>query len=414
MKEDLRFFIGIDSGAQSHQVCVLDVQGAILGEHGFAHSGDGLAELCAWALDLCEGACAAIGVAIETPHGAVVETLLERGLAVHSINPKQLDRFRDRFTVAGAKDDRRDAHVLGDCLRTDRHCLRRLEPGDPLIVELRGIARLANELSGERVRLANRIHEQLRRIFPQAIEITDDVTADWFAAVWRIAPNPVAAKRVGERRIAVVLAKHRIRRIDAATARRHLTQPALVTAPGTVEACTAHLESLFERAGLLNKQIKHTNRRMDALCRKLADPEPGCSGEQRDVDILRSQPGIGRIVLATLLAEAWQPLRDRDYHALRGLCGTAPVTRQSGKRRVVVMRRACNPRLREAAYHWARISMQLDPISRRRYHAFRQRGHSHGRALRGVADRLLLVICASLRNGTPYDPNHRARSDYAS
>jgi hypothetical protein len=118
-----RWFVGVDWARETHQVCVLDEAGMMLGERAFAHGGAGLADLCDWVLATTGAEAGAIAVAIEVPHGPVVETLLERGFQVYAVNPKQLDRFRDRFTVAGAKDDRRDAHVLGDSLRTDRHCL---------------------------------------------------------------------------------------------------------------------------------------------------------------------------------------------------------------------------------------------------------------------------------------------------
>jgi transposase len=122
------------------------------------------------------------------------------------------------------------------------------------------------------------------------------------------------------------------------------------------------------------------------------------------VTILRSLPGVGRIVLATLLAEAAEPLRRRDYHALRALSGVAPVTKRSGKRCIVIMRQACHMRLRSAVYHWARVAIQHDPLSRCRYAELRKRGHSHGRALRSVADRLLAVACAMLDQQTMFDP----------
>nr|WP_246226016.1 IS110 family transposase [Chelativorans xinjiangense] len=117
-------------------------------------------------------------------------------------------------------------------------------------------------------------------------------------------------------------------------------------------------------------------------------------------------PGTGRIVIATLLAEAWQPLHRRDYHALRSLAGVAPVTLRSGKRCLVVRRYACNRRLANALYHWARVASQRDASCRRRYVALRQRGHSHGRALRTVADRLLAVACTLLHRQTLFEPSH--------
>ena len=125
--------------------------------------------------------------------------------------------------------------------------------------------------------------------------------------------------------------------------------------------------------------------------------------------ILSSLPGVGRIVLATLLAEAYQPLQRRDYQALRCLCGVAPVTRRSGKSKIVVRRLAAHHRLQDALYHWARVAVQRDPLSAAKYAALRSRGHGHARALRSVADRLLAVACAMLRNQTLYDPNHSAR-----
>ena len=118
-------------------------------------------------------------------------------------------------------------------------------------------------------------------------------------------------------------------------------------------------------------------------------------------------PGIGRTILAVLLGEVWQPLRRRDYYALRTLSGVAPVTRRSGKTCVVVRRYARNKRLEHALYHWARVATQHDACSRQRYGALRRRGHSHGRALRTVADRLLSVACTLLEQQTLLDPAYQ-------
>jgi transposase len=409
LKEQVKWFVGVDWATEEHQVCVLDEKGGVMGERSFAHSGGGLDELCRWLAQITGAQAADIGVAIEIPHGAVVETLLEREFVVYAINPKQLDRFRDRFTVAGAKDDRRDAMVLADSLRTDAHCFRRLKIDEATVIELREWSRMAEDLQAERVRLANRVREQLRRYYPQALELTGDVDAAWFLDLWECVPTPEKAARACQTRVASVLKKHRIRKIDAAGTLAVLRQQPVTVAPGTVEAATAHIRALSERIRLVNRQIKECWQRLDALCGSVAVPGAGTESpegqrhEQRDVEILRSLPGVGRIVLATLLAEASQPLRQRDYHALRTLSGVAPVTRRSGKRCVVVMRQACHMRLRGVVYHWARVAVQHDPISRVRYAELRKRGHSHGRALRSVGDRLLAVACAMLRNGTSFD-----------
>jgi transposase len=86
--------------------------------------------------------------------------------------------------------------------------------------------------------------------------------------------------------------------------------------------------------------------------------------------------------------------------------GVAPVTKQSGRRRTVSMRYACNARLRDAGYHWARTGAQKDPPSRAYYAQLRARGHSHGRALRSVADRLLRVLITLLNRRQLFDPTH--------
>jgi predicted NBD/HSP70 family sugar kinase len=110
--ETMRWFAGIDWGSEKHQACLLDAAGKIAGEQEFTHGGAGLAALCDWLVSVADTP-GRVAVAIEVPHGPVVDALLDRGFAVHAINPKQLDRLRDRFSVAGAKDDRRDDGIPG-------------------------------------------------------------------------------------------------------------------------------------------------------------------------------------------------------------------------------------------------------------------------------------------------------------
>src|SRR5499433_160741 len=176
VEETIAWFAGVDLGSAKHQACLLGVQGTIVGEREFPHSGKGLSELADWILSMT-GIASAVAVAVEVPHGPVVDSLIDRGFVVHAINPKQLDRLRDRFSVAGAKDDRRDGYVLADGVRTDRRLFRRLNVADPRIIELRAWSRLAEELTEERVRLSNRVHHELWRYFPQLPKLTDDLAA---------------------------------------------------------------------------------------------------------------------------------------------------------------------------------------------------------------------------------------------
>ena len=293
-------------------------------------------------------------------HGPVVEALLERGFCVYGINPKQLDRFRDRFTVAGAKDDRRDAHVLADSLRTDRHAFRRLSNDEPVIVKLREWSRMADDLQQERARLASRMREQLWRYYPQMLELADDLAADWFLDLWGQVPTPAKAVRLRQTTIERFVKAHRLRRWQAPEVLRILKQKPLSVAPGVIEAASDHIRTLTLRIRLVNSSAESSAPQVGRTLRPAHpaeenEPEQRCE-QQRDVVILRSMPGLGRIILAVLLAEVWQPLRRRDYHALRSLSGVAPVTRRSGKTSVVVRRYACNKRLANALYHWARLA----------------------------------------------------------
>jgi transposase len=409
MTDEVRWFVGFDWAMEQHRACLVDAEGQLVAERNVTHDGAGLQELCSWLLKTTDARAQEIAVAIEAPRGPVVEVLLERGFKVFAINPKQLDRFRDRFSMSGAKDDSRDAEVLGHSLRTDRRAFRRLAIDDPLVIELREWSRIYEELKQEQNRLANRVRDQLWRYYPQAGELGDPA-ANWFLDLWEQVPTPAKAARVGEKTIARILKTHRIRRFDAAEVLRILRQPPLTVAPGTVQAAAAHIRTVAARLRLVNQQIKEAERRLDELCAAIetaAETTPGQICEQRDVAILRSMPGLGRINIATLLAEAGEPLRLRDYHVLRVLSGQAPVTRRSGKSCIVLRRYACNGRLRNALHHWARTAIQHDPVSKQRYDELRRRGHGHARALRTIGDRLLYVLCTLLERQISFDPDHK-------
>jgi transposase len=412
MTDERRCYAGVDWASESHHVFLTDGDGRKIGEKIFKHGGEGLAEMADWLLATSGVAePGQIHIAIEVPHGPVVETLIERGFKVHVINQKQMDRFRDRFTLAGAKDDSRDAEVMASALRTDPRCLRLLAVSDPIVIELREWSRIAEDLGAERNRLTNRLREQLWRYFPAMLDLEDDLGAEWLLDLWESVPRPDKAARIRATTVAKILKRHRIRRFDAVHVIAVLRQPPVSVAAGTTEASSAHVTTLIARIRLVNRQLKEAHRQLDALTARLVpsqEAEPG-QRKQHDVEILASLPGVGRIVLATLLAEAFDALQRRDYAALRSLTGVAPVTKRSGKSCIVVRRQACHDRLANAMYHWARIAVQHDPASRSKYTALRSRGHSHGRALRSVADRLLNVACAMLKTGTTFNPSLAAQ-----
>ena len=401
---DFSICVGIDWGSQSHHVCAIDAARNVLLEFAVAHSGKGLNELVEALLRLSPPE--RIAVAIEIPRGTIVETLLERGIAVFAINPKQLDRFRDRHTVAGAKDDRRDAFVLADSLRTDMPAFRRARLGDPQLVQLRELSRVHDELKAERIALGNRLLEQLHRYFPQILELDSIYEARWLWELLDRAPTPELASGLSIAKIRSLLKRYRIRSLNPEHVRDVLAAQPLHVAPGVTEACRRHVALLVPRLRLIHEQKVEIEREIEALLEELSTPIAGKT-EHRDALLLQSLPGLGTLVCATMLAEAEEPLGRRDYTTLRALCGVAPVTKRSGKQYAVHMRTSCNRRLRSAIHYWAGNAVLRDDHWRSRYSMLRAAGHSHARALRGIGDRLLRVLLAILKTNTPYDANRR-------
>jgi transposase len=415
----------VDWATEEHQICVIDPDRKVVHERQVKHCGAALFEFADYLNELVGGNAASVAIAIETPRGAIVETLIERGFHVYSINPKQLDRFRDRHTVAGAKDDRLDALVLADSVRTDQHCFRFIQIDDPLTIQLREASRMEDDLREEASCLTNRFRDQLHRYFPQILKLCPNPSKPWIWDLWKLSPTPRHLKSIGVSEVEDVLRAHRVRLRKGPDVLKVLQEPALQVASGTVEAATARIRLLLPKLRLVYKQRQSCAKRIEKLLkqasRQLSSRSPRTSPD--DVEILRSMPGVGRIVCATIFAEGALPLKERDYHTFRALAGVAPVTRQTGKqgkpgsrRRVtVLMRRACNQRIRYAVYHWARISTMSDDASSQHYKALRQRGHKHGRALRGVADRLLRILFSMLRAKTLYQPDFKkAVSTYPS
>lgn len=407
MHSTYELFAGIDWGTEKHRVCLMNRDGRTLAERWVEHSGNSMAELTAWFRQQTSDSPSRLAAAIEIPRGAIVEALLEHGFTVFSINPKQLDRFRDRYSPAGAKDDRRDAFVLADSLRTDMHCFRAVQLDEPAMIRLRELSRLDDELAQEQNRAVNRLREQFHRFFPQLLQLSECADEPWLWALFELAPSPQRAARLTEAKIARLIQQHRIRRLTAAEVCAVLKTKPLTLAPGTAEATAEHALLLLPRLRLLHQQRTDLTRRIGALLDELAAPAEG-EHEHRDAAILLSLPGLGRKIAATMLSEASHAIAERDYHALRCYSGTAPITHQSGKKKVVLMRRGANERLRNALYHWARVSVVCDPQSKKRYAALRACGHSHGRALRGMADRWLKVLTAMLTTRTLYDPQRSA------
>ena len=399
-----RHYIGIDWATEAHRICLLDHNGQLGAKVSIPHSGAGLDQLLEWlASHGVEPAFAA--VAIETPRGALVETLVERHYAVFAINPKQLAHFRDRYTSAGAKDDDRDAWVAASALRTDEKAFQRVTIDAPEVIQLRELYRTADELREEIQRLTSRLREQLNRYYPQMLALYPSADQPVLWDLLELAPLPATAHQLTRPQVETVLRKRRIRRFTAGQVLEQLRATPLTLANGAAAAASEHALILVAQLRVIYELRKQTLKRLASIVKKMRQTATG-SGAPSDAAIIASLPGAGILTTAALLSESSRAVAQRDAPALRAYAGVAPVTQQSGKSLKVSMRYACNNRLRNALYHFA-MGSRRDPVARRHYDRLRGEGHTHARALRGVADRWVTVLMAMLRSGTRYDATRR-------
>ena len=402
----MKLFVGIDWGSKSHAVCVLDAQGKKLLEREVRHHGDDVHDFLLKLRALACNDMSTVAAVMEAPQGVMVEALLECGVNVYSINPKQLDRFRDRHTISGAKDDDLDAYVLATSLQTDPKLFRPVSLPSNALMTLSALSRTYEVTTEQVLSLSNQICEQLRRYYPQMLELGDWHEEPWLWLLFKAAPTPQSAAKLPLLKINNILKAKRIRRISAERIREKLRETPLPVAAGVADAAALRVACLMPMLQVAHEQRSHCSQQMKALLKSFSKEAESPEKAHHDATLLLSLPGIGVHNGAVMLTEARVALQARDYQALRRLAGVAPVSKRTGgrsKRPHVQRRHACNHRLREAFYHCGRVASQCDPRTQQHYRDLRARGHSHGRAVRGVVDRLLKVLVAVLGSAQPYD-----------
>ncbi len=276
------------------------------------------------------------------------------------------------------------------------------------MIRLRELSRFQDELKIELRRVTNCLWQQLHRYYPQMLAISPAADDRLMWDLLEAAPTPAEGRKMSSLRVQRILKAHRIRKLSVDEVHAALRTAPLVLAPGAAEAASEHVQFLLPQVKLLEEQLREVSNRIKNLLNAMIEVNAETNQSPCDAGLVLSIPGIGPAVAAALLTEASRPIRERDYDSLRCYAGTAPVTRQSGKRKTVGMRQACSPRLRNAVFYWATSSLCCDSRSRRHYDSLRAAGHQHPRALRGLADRLLGVLIALLKTKKPFD---RARRD---
>ena len=391
------WYVGIDWAGDHHDIAVTNEQTAVVAQFQVAHSVAGLEALHARLAAVADGP-AGCQVAIERPDGLLVATLLDWGYAVYAVNPKAVDRYRDRYSMAGAKDDRRDAWVLANILRTDGALYRPLRAEGEVAAELRLTVRAYHDLVKEGVRLSNQLHACLADYYPLALTLFKTLAAPLTLAFLRTFPEAQAAGQ-DEAAVRAWCTEHRYGRVDTLLgklARPQLAQPNA----GVVRARRRQMLALVSSLETI-VQAEHEHERA------LAD----LLGRHPDGGLFLALPGAGVITAASLLGELGED-RGRLPTAddLRAVGGTAPVTIRSGKQRLVVRRQACNQALHQALVQFARTSMLQAAQGRpgaawvlTLYQARRAAGDSEQAAYRVIANRWAGILWAMWTRHEPYD-----------
>jgi transposase len=336
-------------------------------------------------------------VAIETDRGLWVQAMVAAGYKVYGLNPKQVARFKERYNTSGAKSDAADAHALADMVRTERHQLRAVAADTPGAEAIKVVARAHQTLIWERTRHTLRLRSALREFFPAAQVAYAGLGLTGTDALELLvkAPDPATAAKLSTAQITAALKRaHRhdvaakAEAIKDALRARQLAQPAAITAAyaATVQATATILITL-------NEQIKQLEGQVEAHFHR-----------HPDVEIYLSQPGIGNVNGARVLAEFGDAKgRYASAKARKNYAGSSPITRASGRSTVVLARFVRNDRLADALQSQALSALTASLGARAYYDKQRARGLGHNAALRQVSNRLVGILHGCLKTSTPYD-----------
>lgn len=394
-------FLGDDWAEAHHDIELQDGQGRVLARRRLPEGVGGLAQLHALIADHLEDSDEpdAVVVGIETDRGGWVQGLIAAGYLVYPINPQQSAKYRQRHSTSGAKSDSGDAHVLAEIVRTDRDHHRPAAGDSELAEAVRALARTHQTMIWTRQRQANQLRSMLREFYPAALAaFGDDLAGRDAIAVLTVAPTPAAGRALTRTRLIGVLRRagrqrnleHRAGEILATLHAEQLELPAPVTAAygAGASALVAVLRAMTGQIAALDAEVA------------------SCFGRHPDAEIITSQPGLGMVLGARVLAEFGDdPDRFVDAKARRNYAGTSPITRASGTRRVVLARYARNRRLADALHQQAFCALSTSPGARAFYDAHRARGATHNQALRTLANRLVGILDGCLRHHTVYDEN---------
>jgi hypothetical protein len=395
-------FVGDDWAEAHHDVEVQDDRGRVLARRRLPEGVAGLERLHTLIADHLgpNDDPDQVVIGIETDRGPWVQALIATGYVVYALNPFQVARYRDRHGASGAKSDPGDAHVLAELVRLDRSHHRPIAGDSPVAQEVKVLARAHQSLIWLRQQQTNTLRSTLREFYPGALaafaEDSVGLAGRDALAVLTLAPTPQQGRALSASKIAAALrraGRQRNVQTRAEVIQAALRSPQLSVQPGVVAAYGATVKALVAVIAELSAQIEALHGEVEAGF-----------GRHPDAEIYLSQPGLGLVLAARVLAEFGDdPHRYADAKARRNYAGSSPITKASGTRRVVLARHARNRRLADALYLQAFAALQASPGARAYYDRHRTAGATHHQALRALANRLVGILHGCLRHRVTYD-----------
>jgi transposase len=386
-------FVGVDWADQKHDVYWITADGRD-GHRVIEQSAEAIEDLLLLLAELAGGGTTAL--ALEKSRGPLQYALMFREhLQLYPIDPKQFARYRESFASGGGKSDLEDAALLARLLRERYRELKPLALDDEPTRRLAHLCQTRRLLVNDATTLKLQLQSLLKTFFPLLLELGRP-DSGLVLEVLRSWPDPRQFRRVHPRTLNNLLRRHGVRNPDRAT---ELTNR-IRTAPLLTKDAPL-LEAMGFRVAAIGSQLKPL---LEAIA-KLERAIDKAFAEHPDAGLLEHVPGAGQALAPRLLA-AFGSDRERYANAdeVATISGIAPITRQSGKTKVVLRRRACPRFLKQTFHEFADAARKWCPWSKAYYQLQRSHSMGHHAALRKLAKCWIRILYQVWKTRTPYDP----------
>ena len=389
-------YVGIDWADNHHDILITDDSAKTLDQFRIDHTCDGFALLHSH-LANHQTSPSLVLIAIETSRGLLVHELLQKGYTVYAINPKAVNRYKDRHVLSKAKSDALDALSLGHLLRTDRHLF---QPLKPLPEDYRLLDRLCSDLRkvvDEKSRVTNQVISCLKEFYPKALE-TFSLNSQIFIDFLKTFPDHGTLSACTKKAFLTFLKKHRYPYpTKAEELWKTIQSPTLQPDRVIARSGKLRLGMLLDQLENLKEHIAHYEQEIRAILDNLPESNP-----------IKSLPGVGERLAPELVATLGPNSKDghHRFHAaeeIAKLSGCVPVVRQSGKWEKVSLRYACVKSLRRTFHDWAFASINYSSWARAFYDYHKDKNQSHCTILRNLGKKWIKILFAVWSKGTSYD-----------